>query len=194
MPPGRDADMTAATLHRMARAALAGVVAALLWYAPAPAADLDPRYDPTKLKTPPLHTFAKITPERAVLPNGIVLFLLEDHTLPVVQASGYFRASSAWVPADRTGLGGLTATVMRSGGSTAKPGDWLDDRLAAIGASMSSSMGQDNASAGFWCLSENAPEVMKLFAEILRRPAFPEDKIELAKVGLRRSIAGRNDE
>jgi zinc protease len=181
-------------MNRIARAALAGLVVALLWCAPASAADLDPKYDPTKLTTPPLNSFAKITPERVALPNGIVLFLLEDHTLPVVQASAYFRASSAWVPADRYGLGGLTATVMRTGGSAAKPGDWLDDRLAAIGASMSSSMGQDNASAGFWCLSENAPEVMGLFAEVLRRPAFPEDKIELAKVGIRRSIASRNDE
>ena len=33
-----------------------------------------------------------------------------------------------------------------------------------------------------------------LFAEILQSPAFPDDKIELSKVGIRRAIAGRNDE
>jgi zinc protease len=183
-----------ATLNRIARAALAGLAATILWCAPAPAADLDPRFDPSKLAIPPLNSFAKVTPERVVLRNGLVLFLLEDHTLPVVQSSAYFRASGAWVPADRVGLGGLTATVMRSGGSAAKPGDWLDDRLAAIGATLYSNLGADYASSGFWCLSENAPEVLGLFAEVLRRPAFPDDKIELAKVGLRRSIASRNDE
>jgi len=41
--------------------------------------------------------------------------------------------------------------------------------LAAIGASISSSMGNDFASANFWCLSENAPEVLGLLAEIVRR-------------------------
>lgn len=181
-------------LNRFARAALAGFAAAVLWCGPSPAADLDPKFDPSKLTIGPLNTFAKVTPERVVLRNGLVLFLLEDHTLPVVRGSAYIRASGAWVPADRTSLGSLTATVMRTGGSIAKPGDWLDDRLAAIGASISNNMGTDFASAGFWSLSENAPEVLELFAEVLRRPAFPEDKIELAKVGIRRSIASRNDE
>ena len=183
-----------ATLNRIARAALAGLLATILWYGPSPAADLDPKFDPSKLAVPPLNPFAKVTPERVVLRNGLVVYLLEDHTLPVVQGTAYVRASGAWVPADRTGLGSLTATVMRTGGSAAKPGDWLDDRLAAIGASISSNMGADYASAGFWSLTENAPEVLGLLAEVIRRPAFPEDKIELAKVGLRRAIAARNDE
>ncbi len=183
-----------ATLNRIARAALTGIFATVLWFGPAPAADLDKKFDPSNLTVPALHPFAKVTPERIVLQNGLVLFLLEDHTLPVVQGTAYVRASGAWVPADRVGLGSLTANVMRSGGSADKPGDWIDDRLAAIGASISSSMGTDFASAGFWSLSENAPEVLGLLAEVIRRPAFPEDKIELAKIGIRRSIASRNDE
>ncbi|HET7902981.1 MAG TPA: insulinase family protein, partial [Candidatus Eisenbacteria bacterium] len=181
-------------LHRIARTALAGLVASLVAAGPSNAADLDPKFDPDKLTIPPLNAFAKVTPERVVLKNGLVIYLLEDHTLPIVQGTAYVRANAAWVPADRTGLGSLTAMVMRSGGSAAKPGDWLDDRLAAIGASITSSMGTDFASANFWCLSENAPEVLGLLAEIVRRPAFPEDKIELTKVAIRRSIASRNDE
>jgi len=183
-----------ATLNRIARAALAGLLATILWCGPSTAADLDPKFDPSKLTIPALNPFAKVTPERVVLKNGLVVYLLEDHTLPIVRGTAYVRASGAWVPADRVGLGSLTATVMRTGGSEAKPGDWLDDRLAAIGASIVSNMGADFASAGFWSLSENAPEVMGLLAEVIRRPAFPEDKIELAKVGIRRSIASRNDE
>jgi zinc protease len=182
------------TLRRIARAAFAAMFAALVGTASSAAADLDPKFDPSKATIPPLHQFAKVTPERVVLKNGLVVFLLEDHTLPVVQGTAYVRASGAWVPADRTGLGTLTANVMRSGGTAAKSGDWIDDRLASIGASISSNMGTDFASANFWCLTENAPEVIGLFSDIIRRPAFPEDKIELAKVGIRRAIASRNDE
>jgi zinc protease len=186
-----------ATLHRIARAASAAILAVALWSGASPAADpasLDPKFDPSNVTIPPLHSFASVTPERVVLKNGLVIYLLEDHTLPVIQGTAYIRASGAWVPADRIGLGSLTANVMRSGGTTAKPGDWIDDRLASIGASISSNMGSDFASANFWCLTENAPEVLGLFADVIRRPAFPEDKIELAKVGIRRSIASRNDE
>jgi zinc protease len=182
--------------HRTVRPALAAIAdaALLAWGGAAPAADLDSKYDPSKLALPPLNSFAKVTPERVVLKNGLVVYLLEDHALPVVRGTAFVRANAAWVPDDRAGLGSLTAMVMRSGGSAAKPGDWLDDRLAAIGATISMGMGNDYASADFWCLSENAPEVLDLLAEIVRRPSFPEDKIELAKVGIRRSIASRNDE
>ena len=43
-------------------------------------------------------------------------------------------------------------------------------------------------------LTDNTGEVLSLFAEVLRAPVFPADKIELSKVGLRQGIASRNDE
>lgn len=161
--------------------------------APASAA-LDPRFDPSKVTIPALRPVKEVKPSRAVLANGMVLYLLENHELPVVRGQAYVKGSSLWEPADKVGLGGLTGEVMRSGGSAAHSGDWLDDRLAAIGASVGTSIDEENAGASFRCLTENTTEVLGLFAEVVKKPAFPEDKIELAKVGLRRQIAGRNDE
>ncbi len=157
-------------------------------------AQLDPRYDPKRLVTPALRRVQPVTPERFVLKNGLVVFLLENHDLPIVSGQANVRTTPLWIPNDKVGLGVLTGQVMRSGGSTRHSGDALDDRLAAIGASIGASIGADIASASFHCLSENTAEVVGLLGEILRTPAFPEDKIELARVGLRRAIAGRNDE
>ena len=151
-------------------------------------------YDPAKLVIPALNPIPKVTPERSVLKNGLVLYLLEDHSLPRAYGQIYLRASTTWSPAEKTGLGGVTAQVMRTGGSAAKTGDAIDDRLAAIGANLYSNMSSDVATAGFYCMAENADEVLGLLADVVRRPAFPDDKIELAKVGIRRSIASRNDE
>ena len=81
---------------------------------------------------------------------------------------------------------------MRSGGSVAHPGDWLDDRLGALGAAINSNIATGLASTGFRCLTENTDEVVGLWTEVTRQPAFPDGKIDLAKVGLRRSIASRN--
>jgi zinc protease len=162
--------------------------------APAAHAALDPKYDPARVQTPALHAIKPVKPERFTLPNGMVVYLLENHDLPVVTGVAYVRASSTWEPADKVGLAGVTGEVMRSGGTARHSGDWLDDRLAAIGASVSSAVGPDLASGGFRCLQENTAEVVGLWAEVLREPAFPDDKIELSKVGLRRAIAGRNDE
>ena len=177
------------TLLRMAVA-----VFALAAAAGAARAQLDPKYDPRHLTTPPLRRIQTVTPQRLVLANGMVVFMLESHDLPVVTGEVNVRSTPSWIPDDRVGLGSITGEVMRSGGSTAHAGDWLDDRLAAIGASIETRIGADLATASFRCLSDNTAEVVDLFAGVLRTPAFPDDKIELARVGQRRAIAARNDE
>ena len=174
-------------------AALASLAALTLWSAAGHAA-IDSRFDPSHLTIPPLHPIPKVTPQRSALSNGLVLYLLEDHSLPRVDGVLYMKASSTWAPAAKAGLGGLTAEVMRSGGSATQSGDWMDDRLAAIGGSVTSSMSPDLASINFNSLAEHFSEVLGMVAEVCRRPAFPDDKIELSKVGLRRQIASRNDE
>jgi len=180
-------------LNRPGFVALAAIGLVLAVALPAGAA-LDPKYDPKNAPIPTLNPIKKVEPERSVMPNGMVVFLLEDHTLPVVRSEFYVKATPLWEPADKVGLASITGDVMRSGGSAAKPGDWLDDRLAAIGASVNTNIGADFAGGSFRCLSDNTAEVVGLLAEVMRRPAFPDDKIELSKVGLRRQIAGRNDE
>ena len=152
------------------------------------------QYDPKKLVTPPIGKVNPAKPERYTLANGAVVFLLENHDLPVLSGVAYFKSSPTLIPDDRFGLGSLAGEVMRTGGTAAHPGDALDDRLAAIGASINTAIGADQANGGFRCLTENTGEVIATWADVLRHPAFPDDKIDLAKVGLRRSISSRNDE
>ena len=162
--------------------------------APSHAGD-DSRWDPARVPTPPLRPIASITPTRITLRNGVVVFLLEDHTLPIVRGMAYAKSTPAWITRDKIGLGPIMGEAMRSGGTAKHPGDRLDDRLAAIGASIETSYdGRELANASFHCLTENTAEVLGLWVEIMREPVFPADKIELARVGLRRDIAGRNDE
>ena len=191
-----DVLLAARVVGRAARrsAAVALALAALVVASASTEAAIDAKYDPSKLTTPPLRPIQKITPERFVMKNGMVVFLLENHELPVVRGIAYVRSTPLWIPDDKVGLGDIVGTAMRSGGTEAHSGDWLDDRLAAIGAHIMTDHSTDYASASFRCLSENTDEVIGLWGEIMREPAFPEDKIELAKVGLRRQIASRNDE
>jgi zinc protease len=124
-----------------------------------------------------------------------VIYLLEDHTLPIVRGIAYAKGTPLWVERGKVGLGPLTGEVMRSGGTAKHPGDALDDRLASIGAAVETSYdGREMANASFHCLADNTNEVVALWAEIMREPAFPDTKIELSRVGLRRQIASRNDD
>lgn len=187
--------MTRRSLPLRSAAVAAAVLAVAVFAGPAAnAAGTDSKFDPSKLATPPMRPIQKVTPERFVLRNGVVVYLLENHELPAVSGTAFLRSTPSWTPDDKVGLGSITGTVLRSGGTAAHSGDWLDDRLAAIGASIQSNVSVDLANASFNCLAENAPEVVGLWAEMMQSPAFPDDKIELAKVDLRRQIASRNDE
>lgn len=184
------------TTHRATRliAALTSLSLIAPALASATASSIPPLFDPKTVTTPPLHPIPNVKPERSVLKNGMVVYLLEDHSLPVVSGRIFFKASTTWAPDNKAGLGEMTASVIRSGGSAAKTGDYLDDRLGALGASISSTMNADYATSDIRCLTENATEIVGLWGEVLRHPAYPDDKLELARVGMRRSIASRNDD
>jgi zinc protease len=183
------------TLASMARrtATLAWVGGLIAATAPARAAD-DALWDRTKLQFPSLREVKLPPVERVALKNGMVLYLLEDHEYPVVQGTILLRVGSKLDPADKAGLAAMMGTVLRSGGSAKYPGDTIDRRLEGIGASVEFGIGQTDGRGSFWSLKENSEEVLSIFADVLRNPAFPQEKLDLAKVAQRQAIASRNDE
>ncbi|HKA00505.1 MAG TPA: pitrilysin family protein [Candidatus Solibacter sp.] len=146
------------------------------------------------LKFPPPARIKAPEPVRFQLANGIVVYLMEDHELPTVAMNAMVRTGSFWEPVSKAGLAGICATVMRTGGSTTRNGDQLDRELDRLGASVETSSGGDSNSAGFFVLKEDVDKAVPILADILQRPAFPEDKIELAKIDARASIDRRNDD
>jgi zinc protease len=131
--------------------------------------------------------------ERLTLPNGMRLFLVEDHELPLIGISARIRTGSIYEPADMIGLASITGTVMRTGGTTSKTGDQLDEELEQIAASVETGIGLNSGSASMSVLKEDIDTGLAILADVLMNPAFREDKIMLAKIRHRSSIARRND-
>ncbi|MCY3774115.1 MAG: insulinase family protein [Gemmatimonadetes bacterium] len=129
-----------------------------------------------------------------VLDNGIILYLVEDHRLPMINLSARFGVGSVNEPADKIGLAGITGAVMRTGGSTTMSGDEIDETLEGLGAAVETSIGLVSGSAFMSVLKDNVDTVLPILADVLMNPAFPDDKIELEKVTARSSIARRNDD
>lgn len=124
------------SLHRAAGAALALAFVLPMFAATATAQPAAPPKHPDQLTYPPLPEFEPPTPERVVLDNGMVVMLIEDHELPLVEATALIRTGSRLEPADKVGLAGLTGTVLRSGGTETMPSDelnaFLENRAASI--------------------------------------------------------------
>jgi zinc protease len=140
---------------------------------------------------PPVHV-----PEPAAftLSNGMRVFLLEDHELPLVQGYALVRTGNLFDPPEKRGLADLTADVLRSGGTRAKTGDQIDEELENIAASVESGMGETNASLSFAGLKESADAVLAVFKQVVTDPEFRQDKLDLALSQARSGIARRNDD
>ncbi|MBP7865548.1 MAG: insulinase family protein [Acidobacteria bacterium] len=171
--------------------ALAFATAGTLLSVPPPATGKD-RYV-EKLVFPPLNKVASPAVERYTLPNGLKVYLCEDHEFPKVQFSVQVRGGEIGSP-DRAGLVELFGEVLRSGGTQSMNGDKVDEYLEGIGASISSGADTDSVNLYGSTLTENLEAVLTLFAEFVTRPGLTDDKLDLARIQARSAISRRNDE
>ncbi len=130
---------------------------------------------------------------RYELSNGMVVFLLEDHELPIVDFSMTIRAGDLHEPADMTGINSATASIMRSGGSKTYPGDKLDEILENMAGEISIGGGSDSGFAGLSALKEDFDKGLDILVDVLRNPEFPEEKVDLYLAHARAGISKRND-
>ena len=159
---------------------------------PRTAAAVIPSYE--ELKYPPLKPIQIPDVATFTLPNGMKLYLLENHELPLVRGFALVRTGNLFDPPDKVGLATITGMVMRTGGTKDKTGDQLDEQLENIAASVESSIDESFGAASFSCLKENTEEVLSVFHDVLTGPGFRQDKIDLAKTELRSGISRRNDD
>ena len=131
--------------------------------------------------------------QQITLANGMQLFLLEDHELPLISVSARIRAGSIYEPPDKIGLAAITGTVMRTGGTLNRTGDEIDEQLELIAASVETGIGLNSGSASVSVLKKDIDVGLDILADVLMNPAFREDKIMLAMIQHRSSIARRND-
>jgi len=136
--------------------------------------------DPRALTYAPLSiSFPK--PERVFLPDGLLVYLFEDHELPLIDAAIDFKTGAIFDPPERAGLASLTATLMRTGGTEAAAPDEIDESLEFMAARISLDAGNDMLSGSVSAVKERFPEALRIFAAMLRSPRFEPARIEVEK-------------
>jgi zinc protease len=150
--------------------------------------------DYREIKTPALRSFTMPQPKRIQLDNGMVIFLQEDHELPLIRGTARIRGGGRDVPADKAGLAGIYGQSWRTGGTESKTGDQLDELLESRAARVETFGGEDSASVTFDTLKGDFDTVFPIFIDVLQHPAFRQEKIDLAKTQANTNISRRNDE
>lgn len=186
----------AATAHRspfrpLAALAVAATLAVPLLSASPARAQVE---RPESIVYPALPEFEIPTPKRVELDNGMVVMLLENHELPLVEATALVRAGERLEPADLVGLAGITADVMRTGGTESMSPDELDDYLEGKAAFIESSASVDQGRVSMSSLAADFPAVLRVFADVLRHPAFAPERLQVALTQAQAGVARQNDQ
>jgi zinc protease len=147
-----------------------------------------------KVPIPTLHKFSPQEPRRIEFPNGLIVFLQEDHELPVINGVLRMRGGARDEPSDKAGLNAMYSEVWRTGGTRSKTGDQLDDFLESHAARVETSASGDSTFLSWNALKENFDQVFPVVLDVLQNPEFREDKIELARKQFESVISRRNDE
>jgi zinc protease len=147
-----------------------------------------------QIPTPPLPAFHPAQPKRIELANGMIIFLQEDHELPLIDAAAKIRGGSSNEPAAKVGLVDLFGDVWRTGGTKNQTGDQLDDFLEVRAAKVETGGGPDSTSISLSCLKADFDDVFKVFNDLLRNPEFRADKLDIAQKQADDSISRRNDQ
>eukprot|EP00963_Diacronema_lutheri_P007776 scaffold676_cov316-Pavlova_lutheri.AAC.3 len=143
---------------------------------------------------PPLRPVEIPQVRKETLPNGLRVFLLEDHERGLVNGKILFLGGIRGENGEKTGISSLASNVQRSGGSKLHPGDQLNELLDSYAAAIEFSVGGSTITAQFECLSEDVQQVLPLFGEVLREPLLPRKELDLFKSQLLSLIMHRDDD
>ncbi len=137
-------------------------------------------------------------PERAqyrhVLPCGVVVYVVEDHDLPLIDISLTVRTGAYLEPDGKAGVASLAGSQMRSGGTAKQSPEDLDEELAFLAANLSSGIGDTEGSASVSCLTKDLPRALELFFDVIRSPRFDSARLELERSQTLQALSRRNDQ
>jgi len=150
---------------------------------------------PRDLKYPELRFEPpKRADHRVVLESGLRVYLVPDRSVPAIQVQAWIDAGEVDLEKEKRGLAKLCGKLMRTGGVEGLDARALDARLDAIAADIKVDIGLEGGRASLWTLSKHADEALDLFARVLAKPVFAEDRIRRAKDELKQEIAHRDDD
>lgn len=147
-----------------------------------------------EIKKPSLRPFKMQQPKRVALPNGAIIFLQEDHELPLIDGYIVVRGGSREEPAGKVGLVDVYGEVWRTGGTKTKTGDELDDYLEMRAAKVETGGDVDSTSISWNSLKGDFDATFAVVLDLIKSPEFREEKIGIAKSQLNTGIARRNDD
>ena len=129
----------------------------------------------------PNSTIAIANLHRSVLENGITLIIVENQAADII--SGRFFLKNAGTIAEnpaQAGIAHLVSAVITKGTKNLSALE-IAEKIESIGAGLGADTSTDYFSLSLKTVLADFPPMLRLLAEIMRSPSFPEPEIELER-------------
>ena len=131
--------------------------------------------------------------ERVVLPNGIILLLGENHTIPAISINAVVGTGARYESDDKTGLASLLGDMLDEG-TTTKTAQQLAEMIEQVGGHLQTFGGYGQSGASVTVLSPDLDLGLELVADVLINSIIPADRFEQQRDRRLAQIKSRNDD
>ena len=117
------------------------------------------------------------SPKRFALPNGLQVYVVEAHHLPLVSANLVLRSGSAADPKDAPGLAGFTAAMLDEG-TAKRDALGIANEANALGSEIATGSTVDGSNASVRALKQNIGPALSILSDVVLNPAFPAKEVD----------------
>jgi zinc protease len=127
-------------------------------------------------------------PRQFQLDNGLKVTLVDYGTVPKATVELSVLTGNASEAANQVWLADLTGDLMAEGTTTKSATD-VSLAAARMGGSLDINVGPDRTEIAADVLSESAPEMARLIADVVRNPKLPESEVARLKADMLRNLS-----
>jgi predicted Zn-dependent peptidase len=115
--------------------------------------------------------------QKSKLANGVAVWIVEHHEVPLVQVNLIVRSGSSADPIGKYGVGSLTAAMLDEGAGTRSSLD-LADAIDFLGANITTNSSFDASSVRLSSPVSKLGDALPLMSDIALRPTFPATELD----------------
>ena len=124
------------------------------------------------------------------LENGLALYGIENHEVPLVQFDITIPGGHLLDPIGKAGVASLLSDLMMEGTANKTPAE-LEEAIGLLGASIGMYSSNEDFHITGSCLTKNFPETMALVKEIILEPRWDDKEFKRLKLALETNLKGR---
>ncbi|MBO0593754.1 insulinase family protein [Cellulophaga sp. E16_2] len=111
------------------------------------------------------------------LKNGLTVYLMEQHEVPLIQLTGVFPGGAIFDKKTKSGLANSTATALTLGSKNYTKAQ-IEEKVEFLGASISTRASLEYAYISSSFMKKDQKEILAIVKDVLLNPVFPKDELD----------------